>query len=259
MRVLFIGDVFGRPGRLLLKAILPGLVNREHIDFVITNGENAAGGFGITEKTATELFSYGVDCITTGNHVWDKKEVVQYIARNERLLRPLNYPAGVPGAGSGIYTLKDKTKIGVINLSGRVFMNAIDCPFRTAVAEVQRLSREVRTIIVDMHAEATSEKLALGYYLDGKVSAVIGTHTHVQTADEQILPGGTAYLTDVGMTGPIKSVIGVKVEQIIEKFLFQIPMRYEVASGGCVLSAAMIDVNNDNGNATAIKRLMLSE
>ncbi|MBF0338608.1 MAG: TIGR00282 family metallophosphoesterase [Nitrospirae bacterium] len=258
MRVLFIGDVFGRPGRLLLKGVLPGLVDKEHIDFVIANGENAAGGFGITEKTATELFSCGVDCITTGNHVWDKKDVVQYIARNERLLRPLNYPQGVPGAGSGVYTLKDKTKLGVINLSGRVFMTPIDCPFRAAAAEVQRLSKEAKTIIVDMHAEATSEKLALGYYLDGKVSAVVGTHTHVQTADERILPGGTAYITDVGMTGPVHSVIGVKVEQIIEKFLYQIPMRYEVAPGGCVFSAVVVDVNNDNGNATAIKRLMIS-
>ncbi|MBV6342323.1 MAG: TIGR00282 family metallophosphoesterase [Candidatus Magnetobacterium sp. LHC-1] len=258
MRVLFIGDVFGRPGRLLLKGVLPGLVDKEHIDFVIANGENAAGGFGITEKTATELFSCGVDCITTGNHVWDKKDVVQYIARNERLLRPLNYPQGVPGAGSGVYTLRDKTKIGVINLSGRVFMTPIDCPFRTAAAEVQRLSKEAKTIIVDMHAEATSEKLALGYYLDGKVSAVVGTHTHVQTADERLLPGGTAYITDVGMTGPIHSVIGVKVEQIIEKFLYQIPMRYEVAPGGCVFSAVVVDINNDTGNATAIKRLMIS-
>ncbi|MBF0317701.1 MAG: TIGR00282 family metallophosphoesterase [Nitrospirae bacterium] len=259
MRILFIGDIFGKPGRHMLKTTLPKLVDKEHIDFVIANGENAAGGFGITEKTATELFSYGVDCITTGNHVWDKKEAVQYISRNERLLRPLNYPTGVPGVGSGIYTLKDKTKLGVINLSGRVFMTPIDCPFRTVLPEVERLGKEVKAIIIDMHAEATSEKLAIGYYLDGKVSAVIGTHTHVQTADERLLPGGTAYITDVGMTGPIHSVIGVKVEQIIEKFLFQIPMRYEVGSGGCIFSAVIVDISNETGTATTIKRLMLSD
>ncbi|MBF0344291.1 MAG: TIGR00282 family metallophosphoesterase [Nitrospirae bacterium] len=258
MKILVIGDIIGKPGRQLVKTILPELVSKEQIDFVIANGENSAGGFGITEKTANELFNYGVDCITTGNHVWDKKDIIQYISRNERLLRPLNYPPGVPGYGSYIYVLKDKTKVAVINLTGRVFMTSVDCPFRTVLPEVQRLSKETSVIIVDMHGEATSEKLALGYYLDGKVSAVIGTHTHVQTADERILPKKTAYLTDVGMTGPIHSIIGVKVEQIIEKFLLQMPMRYEVAGGECVFSAAIIDINKDNGRAAAIKRLMLT-
>ncbi|MBF0520150.1 MAG: TIGR00282 family metallophosphoesterase [Nitrospirae bacterium] len=259
MKVLFIGDVIGRPGRLLLKSILQGMVDSLRIDFVIANGENAAGGFGITEKTANELFSMGVQVITTGNHVWDKKETVPYLANEDRILRPLNFPPGVPGFGSIVYDLKNGLKAGVINLVGRVFMNPSDCPFRAVIPEIEKIKKITNIIIIDMHAEATSEKQALGYYLDGKVSALVGTHTHVQTSDEKILPQGTAYITDVGMVGPVMSVIGVRVEQIVEKFLNQIPQKYEVAKGSCFFCGVVIDIDNKTGKATNIKRLLVNE
>lgn len=257
LRVLFIGDIVGKPGRIAVKSLLPGLIERLRIDFIIANGENAAGGFGITEKVAKELFQHKINVITTGNHVWDKKEDISYIANEPLILRPFNYPPGVPGQGSIIYTLKG-LKIGVINLAGRVFMTPVDCPFRAGLSEIERISGETRIIIIDFHAEATSEKIALGYYLDGMVSAVIGTHTHVQTADERILPKGTAYITDVGMTGPIDSIIGIEVPQIIERFLYQMPKKFDVAKGRSILSAVLIDINTKTGLARSIQRLYLT-
>lgn len=258
MKVLFIGDIVGTIGRAAVKALLPALLDRYKIDFVIANGENAAGGFGITEKVAEEIFGYGVHVITSGNHIWDKKEAVPYIAKENRLLRPANYPPGVPGYGAVVTAASRGIKIAVLNLSGRVFMSSIDCPFRVGSAEIERLRGETDLIIIDFHAEATSEKIAFGYYVDGKVSAVIGTHTHVQTADEKVLPGGTAYITDVGMTGPAVSVIGVEKEQIIERFLYQMPRKFETAKGGAILSSIVIEIDEKTGKSSAVQRLQLT-
>jgi metallophosphoesterase (TIGR00282 family) len=257
MKVLFIGDIVGKVGRVTTKALLPNIVDRYKIDFVIANGENAAGGFGITDKIVSEILGYGVHIITTGNHVWDKKEFIAQISKEDRLLRPLNYPPGVPGYGSIIYPLPNGVKVGVINISGRVFMSNIDCPFRTGREEVKRLSTMTETIIIDFHAETTSEKIAFGYFMDGEVSAVIGTHTHVQTADETILPNGTAYITDVGMTGPCHSVIGIEKELVIQRFLTNIPVRFETAKGEGIFSAVVIEIDEKTGKATAIQRLQL--
>jgi metallophosphoesterase (TIGR00282 family) len=257
MKVLFIGDIVGKTGRNATKALLPAIVNRYKIDLVIANGENAAGGFGITDKLASEIFSHGVHVITTGNHVWDKKEFIHQISKENRVLRPINYPPGLPGYGSLLYSLHNGIKVGVINISGRVFMSHIDCPFRTGKDEVEKLRSTTKMIIIDFHAEATSEKIAFGYYMDGKVSAVIGTHTHVQTADEKILPGGTAYITDVGMTGPYDSVIGIEKEQIIERFLTNMPMRFETAKGEGIFSAVVIEIDEETGKSSAVQRLQL--
>jgi metallophosphoesterase (TIGR00282 family) len=257
MKILFIGDIIGRPGRGALRAHLKKLVERYEVDMVIANAENAAGGFGITEKSAAELFDMGVHVLTSGNHIWDKKEAVSYLDKEDRVLRPFNYPPGAPGKGSLLYPIAGKT-VAILNLQGRVFMPNIDCPFRAADEEIKNLSKKTGIIIVDIHAEATSEKVALGHYLDGRVSAVIGTHTHVQTADEKILPKGTAYITDVGMTGPENSTIGVRNEQVLERFLYQIPTRFEVAKGPTVLSAVVVDVDDDTGRATSIQRLQLA-
>jgi metallophosphoesterase (TIGR00282 family) len=257
MKALFIGDIVGKTGRNATKALLPAVVNKYKIDLVIANGENAAGGFGITDKIVSEILSYGVHIITTGNHVWDKKEFIPQISKEDRVLRPLNYPPGVPGFGSLLYPLHNGIKAAVINISGRVFMSNIDCPFRTGKEEIERLSAFSKIIIIDFHAEATSEKIAFGYYVDGKVSAVIGTHTHVQTADEKILPGGTAYITDVGMTGPYDSVIGIEKEQIIERFLTNMPMRFETASGEGIFSALVVEIDAETGKSTAVQRLQL--
>ncbi len=258
MKILFIGDFVGTLGRASVKALLPVLTDRYRLDLVVANGENAAGGFGITERVAAEIFGYGVHVITSGNHIWDKKEAIPYIAKDNRLLRPLNYPPGVPGSGSLVYTLPSGIKVAVLNLSGRVFMTSVDCPFRTGIAEIERLREETSLIIVDFHAEATSEKVAFGYFTDGKVSAVVGTHTHVQTADEKILEGGTAYITDVGMTGPAVSVIGIEKEQIIERFLYQIPRKFETAKGDGIFSAVVIEVDEKTGRSSAIQRLQLT-
>lgn len=257
MKILFIGDIVGKVGRITTKALLPTIVNRYKVDLVIANGENAAGGFGITDKIVSEILGWGVHIITTGNHVWDKKEFITQISKEDRVLRPLNYPPGVPGYGSILYTLPNGEKVGVINISGRVFMSNIDCPFRTGKEEVEKLSNLTKMIIMDFHAEATSEKIAFGYFIDGKVSAVIGTHTHVQTADEKILPGGTAYITDVGMTGPNNSVIGIDKEQIIQRFLTNIPVRFETAKGEGIFSAIVIEVDESTGKSSAIQRLQL--
>ncbi len=257
MKVLFIGDIVGKTGRMATKALLPSVADRYKVDFVIANGENLAGGFGLTDKTVSETFSFGIHVITTGNHVWDKKEFVSQIAKEDRVLRPINYPPGVPGYGSIVYTLPSGDTVGVINISGRVFMSNIDCPFRTGEKEIKKLVNKTKVIIVDFHGEATSEKMAFGYFIDGKVSAVIGTHTHVQTADEKILPGGTAFITDVGMTGPYNSVIGIEKEQVIHRFLTNIPVRFETAKGEGIFSAVVVDIDEKTGKATAIQRLQL--
>ena len=257
MKVLFIGDIVGKIGRNATKAFIPTVATRYKIDLVVANGENAAGGFGITDKIVTELLNCGVNIITTGNHIWDKKEFIPQISKEDRVLRPLNYPPGVPGFGSLLYSLRNGIKVAVINLSGRVFMSPIDCPFRVGKEEIQRLSSETKIMIIDFHAEATSEKIAFGYYVDGKVSAVVGTHTHVQTADEKILPGGTAYITDVGMTGPGDSVIGIEKGQIIERFLTSMPMRFETAKGEGIFSALVIEIDEETGKSTAVQRLQL--
>jgi len=258
MKILFIGDIVGKVGRVVTKALLPTIADRYKIDFVIANGENVAGGFGITEKTAFELLGLGINVITTGNHVWDKKEFVSQISKIDNVLRPLNYPPGVPGFGSIIETAGNGSKLAVVNISGRVFMPPMDCPFRIAEDEIKKIHATTKIIIIDFHAEATSEKVAFGYFMDGKVSAVIGTHTHVQTADEKILPGGTAYITDVGMTGPSNSVIGIETEQVIHRFLTSIPVRFETAKGDGIFSAVVFEVNEETGKSTVIQRLRIT-
>jgi metallophosphoesterase (TIGR00282 family) len=258
MRVFFIGDIVGKTGRMAVRTLLPNLVDKYKIDLVVANGENIAGGFGLTEPLVAELFRTGVDVVTTGNHVWDKKDFVHYIGKDNRVLRPLNYPPGVPGYGSIVYTLRNGQKAAVLNAMGRVFMNSLDCPFRTTKAEIERVSKETKVIIIDFHAEATSEKVAFGYFVDGKVSAVIGTHTHVQTADEKILANGTAYITDVGMTGPAHSVIGIEVNQIIQRFLTSMPARFETAPGEGILSGVVIEIDSETGKSTAIQRLQFT-
>jgi 2',3'-cyclic-nucleotide 2'-phosphodiesterase len=259
VKILFIGDIFGEPGRKTVARQVPRFVSERGVEFVIANAENAAGGFGITPDIATELFQAGVDVITSGNHVWDKKEIIDYIKGEPRLLRPANYPDGVPGNGSLVTATARGEAIGVLQLMGRVSMPTIDCPFRVGRREVERLRKDTATIVVDMHAEATSEKMAMGWYLDGLVSAVFGTHTHVQTADERILPKGTAYLTETGMTGPSESVIGVKKEIAIEKFLTQMPRRFEVASGPCLFSAVLLEVDTAVGKAVSVERIRLQD
>jgi len=257
MKVLFIGDIVGEAGRKAVRKGIPNLVERLRIDFVIANAENAAGGFGITREVGEEIFSLGVDVLTSGNHIWDKKEAVTYIEKENRLLRPANYPEDVPGDGSIVVNTRTGEKIAVLNISGRVFMNQIDNPFTVSKKEISELKKQTNVIIVDFHAEATSEKSALGWFLDGEVSAVIGTHTHIQTADETILPGGTAFITDVGMTGPTNSIIGIKKEQIINKFLTYMPARFETAKGASLLSAVVIDIDPESGHARNIERLQI--
>ena len=249
-----VGDVYGEPGRAAIGKLLPRLRQQHAIDLAVVNVENAAGGFGITPPIARTLLDQGVDVMTSGNHIWDKKEIVEYIARENLLLRPANFPVGTPG--SGFITVKaGPHRVAVLNLMGRVFMHAIDCPFRKADEVIPELRRETPVILVDMHAEATSESIAMGWYLDGRVSAVIGTHRHVQTADERVLPGGTAYITDIGLTGPTDGVIGVDREQIIHRFLTQIPIRFETAKGPAKLHGVVIVVDPETGRASDIRRL----
>ena len=260
MKLLFLGDIVGRPGRDLIRRHVRALASRHDADLVIANGENAAGGAGITRENMLEIMSAGVDVITTGNHVWDKRETLEFIGNEPRLLRPANYPDGTPGAGSCVVDARNGVRVGVINVMGRVFLHAIDDPFRTAEREIARVRGDgAQVIFVDVHAETTSEKIALSYYLDGKVTAVIGTHTHVQTADERILAGGTACLTDVGMTGPHDGVIGMDKDAIIARFLSGLPARFETASGDPRLNGVIINVDPSNGRATGITRLSLSE
>lgn len=259
MNILFIGDIVGEPGRRVIMKRLHKLIPQHQIDLVVGNGENAAGGFGITPDVASELFDLGLSVITLGNHAWDKKEAIDCIQKDSRLLRPANYPEGVPGRGSIVIETVGGESLGILQVMGRVFMPTLDCPFRVAEREVATLREQTRAIIVDMHAETTSEKTAMGHFLDGKVSAVVGTHTHVQTADDQILPKGTAYLTDIGMTGPQHSVIGMKADMVIKKFLTQMPRRLEVASGPALLCAALIQLDGLTGKATGIQRLQVAE
>jgi hypothetical protein len=263
MRILFIGDIFGRPGRNIVKERLPGILRDHAINLIIANGENSAAGFGITPALAEELFELNIDVITTGNHVWDKREIIDYFQMVEgnghgparRVLRPANYPSDMPG--SGVYEgIKAKVPYAVINLQGRVFMASNDDPFRTADQLLKKI--EAKIILVDIHAEATSEKISLGWYLDGRVTAVVGTHTHVPTADERVLPNGTAYVTDVGMTGPYDGVIGVKKELVVGKFLNGMPVRFEPGTGDARLCAVVIDCDEDTGKAHSIERLMMS-
>lgn len=255
MRILFIGDIVGKAGRKALLTLLEGLIEREGIDFTIANGENAAGGIGITPIISREILEKGVDVITSGNHIWAKKEIIPFLDVEERILRPANYPDGAPGRGSGIFATRKGEKIGVLNLEGRVFMKTLDCPFTRAEKELTELKRKAHCTVVDFHAEATSEKMALGWFLDGKASAVLGTHTHVQTSDERVLPGGTAYITDVGMTGPIGSVIGIKREVAIERFLTQMPRKFDVASREIELQGVILEINAHDGRSESIRRL----
>ncbi len=249
-----IGDINGKAGRRAVRELLPIIKKKYDIDFCIANAENAAGGFGLTADISSKLFSYGIDVITMGNHTWDNKELEKFIDSELRILRQLNYPPGNPGCGSVILEVKN-TKIAVINLTGRVFMGNFDCPFRAVEEELKRLEGCSPMVIVDFHAEATAEKIALGWFLDGKVSAVIGTHTHVQTADERILPGGTAYITDVGMTGAHDSIIGIKKELALRRFLTQMPVKFDAASGDVRFSALFVQVNPQNNKTEKVVRI----
>jgi metallophosphoesterase (TIGR00282 family) len=256
MRILFIGDIVGKPGRRAVHELLPRIIEERRIDFVIANCENAAAGFGVTAEIVQELYEAHVNVLTSGNHIWDKKEIMEFVDDDEALLRPANYPEGAPGRGSTVIHTQGGIPVGVLNLAGRIFMQPIDCPFRTAEREIEKLMKKTRVIVVDMHAEATSEKVAMGLYLDGKVTAVLGTHTHVQTADERILPRGAAYITDVGMTGPFDSVIGIKKESILQRFLLQIPNKFDVAKGDVRLQGVTVETAPD-GRATAVERLSI--
>jgi hypothetical protein len=262
VKLLFIGDIVGRPGRHAVKELLPKLREQRALDFVIANGENSAGGSGITPETAREIFSAGVDVITSGDHLWDQKEVMELLAGEKRFLRPLNYPPDVPGHGSGIFeirTLNSKFRtpnlIAVLNVQGRTFLPPLEQPFLLAAEEVKRLREQTKIIFVDFHAEATSEKIAFARFLDGRVSAVVGTHTHVQTADEQIFPGGTAYLSDAGFTGPHESVLGREIEPVIKRFLTGMPQRFEVAKGRVLLHGVVVEIDDTTGKALDIQRV----
>ncbi|MBN1872085.1 MAG: TIGR00282 family metallophosphoesterase [Candidatus Omnitrophica bacterium] len=255
MKILFIGDIVGSPGREAIRVLVPLVKDREKIDLVVANSENAAGGSGMTPKIAEEILGYGVDVLTSGDHIWKKKEIVGMLDEDPRILRPANYPEGAPGKGWGVYSVGGKYKVGVVNMVGRVFMESVECPFKVGREIVEKIRKETPIIIVDIHAEATSEKIALVWYLDGMVSAVLGTHTHVQTADERIYPKGTAFMADVGMTGPHDSVIGRKVEQILTRFITQLPTRFEMATDNIQLHGAVVTVDEKTGSATAIKRI----
>jgi 2',3'-cyclic-nucleotide 2'-phosphodiesterase len=261
MNILIIGDVVGSPGRSIMKKALPKVLAKHDVDYCIANVENAAGGFGITRDLCDEFLAMGVDCMTSGNHIWDKREIIPQIESIPQLIRPLNYPPGQPGKGSYIGQGKDsKVAVATLNLSGRVFMNgAMDDPFTLGLKEVEALRKEAAVIIVDMHAEASSEKTALGYYLDGKVSAVVGTHTHVPTCDHRILPKGTAYCTDLGMTGPYDSVIGVEQAIVVQRFLTAMPGRFETAKNDPRFAAVVVEVDPQTGRAKKIERMLLDE
>lgn len=250
-----VGDVVGKPGRQALQQQLSRIVRDYDVDFVIANGENAAGGNGITRSVADDFFSCGVDVITMGNHVWDKKELISFIDLEPRILRPANYPPGTPGKGYSIYDLPGGEKLGVVNLLGRVFMGDLDCPFRTIQGIIHNIAQTTVNIVIDFHAEATSEKNAIGYFLDGEVSAVCGTHTHVQTADARILPRGTAYVSDIGMTGPYNSVLGIEPELIIERFINQMPVKFQLAQGPLQFNGVVIEINSINGLANSIESI----
>ena len=255
MKILFIGDIVGEPGRRAVKELLPKLRRQHEPDLVVANGENSAGGSGITPNTAAEIFSAGVDIITSGDHLWDQKEVIGLLQGESRFLRPLNYPQGTPGQGSVVFQASNQAPIAILNLQGRTFMPDLDNPFIAARAEVERLRRSTNLIFLDFHAEATSEKAALVRMLDGNISALIGTHTHVQTADEQILPGGTAFLTAAGFTGPHESIIGREIEPVIKRFITLQPQRLAVATGRVILQGAIVEINSHTGRAENIHRI----
>jgi metallophosphoesterase (TIGR00282 family) len=255
MRLLFIGDIVGQPGRRAVTELVPGLRERHRLDLVVANGENSAGGSGITVGTAGEIFSGGVDVITSGDHLWDQKEVTQLLDQEPRFVRPMNYPPGVPGQGSTLFKAEGLPAVAILNLQGRTFMPPMDDPFRTALGEVERLRRTTQIIFVDFHAEATSEKVAMARLLDGRVSAIIGTHTHVQTADEQILPGGTAFLCDAGFTGPHESIIGREIEPVLRRFMTNMPQKFEVARKQVRLQGAIVEIDNTTGKALGIQRV----
>ena len=255
MKILFIGDIVGNPGREAVKQLVPQLTKELGLGFVIANAENAAGGSGVTPRVAMELFDAGVDVLTSGDHIWKKREILEIIDKDIRVLRPLNFPAGAPGRGQGVFNTRQGVKVGVINAQGRVFMESLDCPFKACRRAAEELAKEAKIIVVDIHAEATSEKIALGWYLDGLVSLVAGTHTHVQTADEKILPKGCAFITDVGMTGPLDSVIGRRVEDVLERFLTAVPTRFEVADSNVQLQGVVVDVDENTGKANSIIRI----
>ena len=257
MKLLFVGDVVGKPGRRAVAQILPRLVDRHLADYVIVNVENAAGGFGVTPEVLAELAELPIDCFTSGNHVWDKKEGVELLAREPRLLRPANYPDGNPGGGLYVSETAGGVPVATINLEGRVFMTPLESPFVVADRLLAGLDRRVKVVFIDFHAEATSEKQALAFYLDGRVSAVVGTHTHVPTGDERILPKGTAFLTDVGMTGPYESIIGVRIDKVLKRFLLQTPASFEVAKKDVRLAAVVIDIDEETGKARGIERLLI--
>jgi len=262
VKLLFIGDIVGQPGRRAVKELVPKLRERHALDFVIANGENSAGGSGITPKIAEEIFSAGVDVITTGDHLWDQKEVMELLEKEKRFLRPLNYPAATPGQGAGVFevhspqsTVHSRILVGVLNLQGRTFMPALENPFSMGMEAVKKLREQTKIIFVDFHAEATSEKIAFARMLDGQVSAVVGTHTHVQTADEQIFHGGTAYLTDAGFTGPHESVLGREIAPVIQRFLTGMPQRFEVAKERVILHGAVVEIDVASGRALGIQRI----
>ncbi len=255
MKILILGDIVGSPGREAIRRLVPALRQEKGLDLVVANAENAAGGSGVTPPLAEELFAAGVDVLTSGDHIWKQREIVPYLERETRLLRPANYPPGTPGAGAVEVKTASGLVVGVVNLMGRTFMQALDCPFRRALEEIDEIRLRTKIIVVDVHAEATSEKMALGRFLDGKVSAVVGTHTHVQTADEKILPQGTAYITDLGMTGPLDSILGRRVDQILERFLTSMPVRFEMAKDDVEIQGVIMEIEPASGRALAIERI----
>ena len=257
VKILFVGDVVGRPGRRAVQEIIPELRREHGLHLVIANGENSAGGSGITVNTAAELFAAGVDIITTGDHLWDQKEANILLQNENRFLRPLNYPPNTLGQGSTVFQVDGKAPVGIVNAQGRTFMPDLENPFLTVQSEVKRIREVTNIIIVDFHAEATSEKIAMGRFLDGRVSAVIGTHTHVQTADEQVFPGGTAFLCDAGFTGPHESILGREIDPVVQRFLTSQPQRFAVASSRILLQGAIVDVDAKTGRANAIQRISI--
>ena len=259
MRLLFVGDVVGKPGRRAVRTLLPRLVDHHQIDYAVVNIENAAGGFGVNHKVWNELSELSAHCYTSGNHIWDKKEVRQILEENPHLLRPHNYPAENPGTGVHVGETAAGIPVAVINLEGQVFMGPLDSPFTAADRILSELPEEVKVILVDFHAEATSEKQAMAFYLDGRVSAVVGTHTHVPTADERVLPEGTALITDVGMTGPYESIIGMRVDKVLKRFRLRTPSSFDVAKRDVRLAAAVLDIDEETGKCRAVERLLIPE